>query len=401
MSRASALVAMVVLALANPVAAQDQQTNREAAEQLQAHVDSLVPLLLEAEERLRQREIRDQRISRDAAAAAASVDTMRVGLLTIIAPVEQAELAEKLFTDTWTEWYSEIELSPTLDKTTFTFQWSNDRVPIHVEGSVRHLTFDRWMRGARVSADIRDAIGLSLNSDLHDTDAYVSEWAWGSPFASRDYAQTYRIIATTQSRATRNCLAGEVSACGSALGLDAPLHPRGPRSDRLEELLEWETLRRERLQVWYTPEERRAMVASNGRLPARFRRVGSVQIGGSEWGECVEAHVIEVCDTLLLQYSDGVPLPGLVRETLMAYALERGGQGAWARLLENPEAPPIEALEYASALPIDDLLSGWRTLIISERPDSYDSMVSRVALAMLWILFFSFLATRSTRWRLG
>ena len=122
---------------------------------------------------------------------------------------------------------------------------------------------------------------------------------------------------------------------------------------------------------------------------------------GVNWRPCVDDHVLQACDELLRAVPHGPPLPGSVRGTLLAYALQQGGRGAWGRLLENPEVTPTEALEYASAMPIGDLLSGWRAMVISARPDTYRSLVPRLALAMLWVLFFIFLTTRSTRWRLG
>jgi hypothetical protein len=385
-----------------------ESTTRVVAD-LRARLDSLAPLLSEAEERLRLREIRDQRAARDAAAAIATVDTVHVGLVTIIAPIDQIGLAVDLFTEVWTEYYSNIEASNLLEQTVYTFQWSDDQVPIHVASGGHHLTFDRWMRRSRVATGIREALAKTLELDLKSANSRVSYWVFGSPFREHDYRDTYRFIATTRARVTRNCLAGDAGACGSAMGLDAPLPPfrTGRSRDQSEE--EWGELEEqyearqiESLTTWYTPEERRAMVAGNHMLTdLRSRptgRDGQWRVG---WGECVEARVSEACDALLVQFYANAPLPGQIRETLVAYALERGGPGAWSRLLDNPEASATEALEYASALPIDELLTGWRTLIISNRPDTYSAIVPRGALAVLWVLFFSFLAMRSTRWRLG
>jgi hypothetical protein len=397
-------------------AAREQTTREQTSEStarivadLHARLDSLAPLLIEAEDRLRSREIRDQRAARDAAAGIATVDTLRVGLLTIITPIDQSGLAKDLFTEVWAEYFSDIEQSNTLAETVFTFQWSDDRVPIHVASGGHHLTFDRWVRRSRVVTGIRDALAKTFELELKSTNSRVSYWVFGSPFREHDYRDTYRFIATTRARVSRNCLAGDAGACGSALGLDAPLPPFRAGRDRNQSEEEWRALEEqyearqlESLTAWYTPDERRAMVAGNHMLAdLRNRSAGRGVPWSVRWGECVDGDVSEACDALLVQINANAPLPAQIRETLVAYALERGGRGAWSRLLENPEAPAITALEYASTVPIDELLNGWRTLIMSNRPDTYSAIVPRGALAVLWVLFFSFLAMRSTRWRLG
>ena len=394
MSRICGLIVLGLLAVASPVQAQDQQTNARAIAELEAEVERLTPLIREAEGRLSARVAADQEMLRNAAREVATVDTFQAGLVTVITPVEQLEVATELFTEVWSDYYADIETSQGLSETIFTFQWSDAHVPIHVDGYGRGLAFDRWMRRPRVKRDIRDAIGLSFDYDLRESESYVGRWARDNPYEEYDHADTYRVIATTSSRVTRNCIAGDVPACGSALGLDAPMYPRGPERRTLEGVTRWEEDTLERMHAWYTPDERRSMVV-------QFSRRYGDPPAGVNWRPCVDDHVLQACDELLRAVPHGPPLPGSVRGTLLAYALQQGGRGAWGRLLENPEVTPTEALEYASAMPIGDLLSGWRAMVISARPDTYRSLVPRLALAMLWVLFFIFLTTRSTRWRLG
>jgi hypothetical protein len=84
---------------------------------------------------------------------------------------------------------------------------------------------------------------------------------------------------------------------------------------------------------------------------------------------------------------------------LIGLALERGGDGAWARLLEDPDMPPEEALVYAAGVPLVELVSEWRAWVVSNRPQVYAGLTGTSALALLWILLFAALAARSTRWR--
>ena len=206
------------------------------------------------------------------------------------------------------------------------------------------------------------------------------------------------MIATAQSRSTRACLESVASECVSALNLNMPQGPRFVVSKTPEERLQEQTrlgdARREHLEQWYTRNERRSLAArGQGRLYGRdTQRV---------WDRCVGEGDVAACDQFLLWQPDIAPLPAAARESFLAYVIEQGGEGAWSRLLENPELPPIAALEHASGISIDELAAGWIERVIDHRPDTFASLIPRGGLAVLWFVFFSAFAMRSTRWRLG
>ena len=367
-------IAALTLCLTSPLTGIAQQTEAE----LMHRLDSLGPLLREAEAALDAQATEAQEAARLSAAEAAGVDTLRVGMITIITPVGQVETARELFSEVWAEYYSTIEYSPALEAAVFVFQWSHDQVPIHVETGKRSVELTRWSRRGRVKGRIRTVIGSTINFDLRSLETDVARWVSGDPLQGQDMERVYRVVATTESRATRSCLVGDVGSCVSALGL-------GTQPDQ------------ERLEIAYTPAERRSLVARSSFL-------ASSREGAEVWGRCVDGEIIEACDQIVKGYRRSgwwVPLPGGVRETLLSYALRRGGRGAWGRLLEHPEMEAIDAMEYASALPLDELVAGWRLWLLENRPATHEGALPKSGLAVLWTLFFAALAMRSTRWRLG
>jgi len=375
MSRTSPLaIAAAALLVMSPLPGIAQQTEAELVQRM----DSLRPLLAEARSAFEAEEIAADDAARLRAAETARVDTLHVGMVTIITPPDQVETARALFSEVWDEYFSAIEYSPALEAAVFPFQWSNDQVPIYTEDNGRTVELTRWALRSRVRDQIRRTIASTINYDLSSLEAGVAHWVSGDPLQGHDMERAYRVVATTESQATRSCLAGDIAACVSALGLDTD-----------------QTV--DKLETWYTPAERRSLVARTNYL-ANNRK------SAEEWALCTEGKVIESCDRLLRARMGGsgwTPLPGYVRETLLSYALQSGGEGAWGRLLEHPDMEASEAMAYASALPFNELVAGWRLWLIDNRPATHEGALPKSGLALLWTLFFAALAMRSTRWRLG
>jgi hypothetical protein len=398
-ARLGALVlALAALATSGPESLQAQQT----AEALRARLDSLSPLRTAAEVAAQERERRDLDARRRSAATVAAVDTLRVGLVTIITPVDQVDVARELFTEVWEEDFRNFEESPSLEEARFAFQWSANRVPIFIEANPRGVEFDsRWMtRRSSVEDDIRGAIGATLNYDLRRENLEIAKWLQGDPFRARAMEDVYRSIATTESRATRSCLEGNVTSCRSALGLsyERLRSPSRFRDPTVDEIAAFESGQVERLREWYTDDERRLLVTRLGQF--RFRN--GARGGRARWGACVEEHVTATCDQLLAEvWQDWAPMPGSVRESLLAHALEVGGEGAWTRLREDPTMSPSEALAYSAGMPLSELLEEWREAVVASRPDAYGDLIPKTALTLMWIFVFGVFAMRSERCRLG
>ena len=214
MSRVIGLGVLAALWLSwSPGTGAAQQTE----DQLLQRLDSLRPLLEAAAEELEVFNRERQERYRIEAAAQAEVDTLRVGMMTIVTPVGQAETARELFSEVWAERYANVVSSPGLETSVFSFQWADDAVRIHIERNLREIRLSRWVRRSRVKDQIRHAIGVSIAYDLSAAATEIGDWVAGDPHRDHDLAEVYRQLATTQSVATRGCVDGDVDSC-SLLG---------------------------------------------------------------------------------------------------------------------------------------------------------------------------------------
>lgn len=394
---------LIVLTLALailPIGLAAQQTQTELREQL----ESLRIERIAAQTALSAREESDRRALRERAEALVTLDTLRIGLTRVVTPIDQVDVTRELFTEVWEEHFSQISASPALDGRLFTFQWSDEIVPIYIEGAGHPINLDtNWTRTRSYNAKtmIREAIASVLSFDLSYSRSQVSAWVAGNPFRAPEMERVYRLAATRRARVNRSCLEGDTDACARALVLtiDLPLWSRTnaevDREALLRSLEEYDDQLMEHIRSWYTPEERQALIRG---LTLGFRGRADVPA----WNGCVHEDNIPLCDELLGEgHLDVAPLSSPVRENFLAYAIEQGGQGAWSRLVERPDLQPAEAIEYAAAIPIDQLVEGWQARLVANQPDLFEHLVPRGALAFAWVLLFSTLAMRSTRWRLG
>ena len=372
-----AFAAAAAGAPAHLVAQQDARPDVEGTvagtpEALRARLDSLRPLVQEAREAMDRREARVKEARRRAAASEARVDTSFFGGAMVLTPVDQAEVTREVFSAVWGEHYAHLGSSPSLARSTFVFQWTDDPVAIHVEGDASRLSLDRWTSRSRVDEAVHAMFGAAMSHDVRVDATRVGGWLRGNPFIPVPMERVYRRVATTSSEATRACLAGDAAACGSAMGLGT------------EQTVE-------QLQTWYTPAERRALVAS------------SIQAGNRHWETDRRACLTDGvrCEALMIRYpyADWAPLETDARISLVAYALEVGGEDAWARLVEDPEMNPSEALAHASGVAVGDLLQGWQQRLVEHRPDTFADLLPGTGRTVLWTLFFAGMALRSTRWR--
>lgn len=93
----------------------------------------------------------------------------------------------------------------------------------------------------------------------------------------------------------------------------------------------------------------------------------------------------------------------VARGSVVAFALRSGGPGALDRLRARPTGVTVaEQLEAVSGMPIDDLLAAWRGDAVNG-----SGMFENVGghppgpVSLLWAGGLALLALRSTRWRLG
>jgi hypothetical protein len=183
--------------------------------------------------------------------------------------------------------------------------------------------------------------------------------------------RVYIDMATAPSIAVRNCFAGDDAACRAALGL-------------VEE--------GDRLQLWFSAAERRAMVR-------RATEVQRVAVGRAA-DACLDGQSDQDCLIVLrsLPWIDP-PLLHDARQSLARLALDAGGRGAYRRLAGGRGQPLAERLAAAARISSDSLIRRWRTAVLAARPRAVPIAAAGAWTALSWAVVFGLLALRSTRWR--
>lgn len=351
---------------------EQRELDQISEEALIQKLDSLLPLLDEAEVRANEVRAATARVARTSSLE--NTDTFSVGPLKVITPRDQRAVAEVVFRDVWEKGYASfLSASPSLDTTSFTFTWQLATNPIFVDGAVRRIDIASYRKAAYAREVVRHAIGTLLAQDLPPA---LAKWSGGPISDAADPTTIYRELATAPSQATRNCLNQRPEACWTALGADLQTDDY-PLDD------------------WYTPEERRALVAG---VDFWWRKDSGLREA------CVNLQRIEACDTALRNQGYSGRWAPLARATsrnaLLWIALNEGGEGAWERLTD-PSLLPGDALRFASGLNTEQLSSKWLAWVSANRTPPPDGFDPTLLVSVLWIAAFTALAMRSKRCRLA
>lgn len=182
--------------------------------------------------------------------------------------------------------------------------------------------------------------------------------------------RVYVNLATADSRAARLCLQGDVPSCGDALAITELDEP---------------------LTVWYGPEERRRLVERR----RKHRRIQSARVD-----DCMEGGDDAACLDILRSFPmiSLMPLGSSARRMLVNAAVELGGDGAYARLIEAQAATLERRVAAAARLGSDSVLAVWRSAVLSSRPQR-SPVTGTLLWTAVWVVVLGFVATRSTRWR--
>ncbi|HKJ03822.1 MAG TPA: hypothetical protein VJ997_15250 [Longimicrobiales bacterium] len=355
--------------LCTPGATPAQQTEQALIQ----HLDSLMPLLdqarkdAEAAEEARRREI-------DARQPTEALD---VGLLHVLVPPGRAAPALDVIGTVWERDYAPfVDRSPALELDRIYFQWAVDLQDFRPTTlRLRKVEGGRWRSRAYMEEEVRRVIGESLKTDLESSG--IRAWPVGSVSPPLRPESIYRQVAVAPSRAARACVADDAFQCLVMMGLVDDGFP-------LDEM--------------YSPQERRLLVL---RQANRFRAFGEAV------ARCREGST-DGCDEAIHGYVDrwqdsrwAIPVLPDVRSSLLWYALEQGGEGAWGRLLDADPGDPLRALEAASRLDAGALARGWRAWLVEQRPATHAGLGSLTLGALFWTLLLVTFAARSKRCRLG
>jgi hypothetical protein len=167
------------------------------------------------------------------------------------------------------------------------------------------------------------------------------------PPANSDY-HTYRVVAYSPFRSSSSCLRGVNRACRSLFAIE-------PGGDTTAS--------------WLDPDERRGIVSRYGPQYWRRRTIDGVD-AGVLGDRCVRAGIDAACRDVLRTINFASPLHSITRAELMRLAFERGGAEAFARFRSARSEDVGDIIETTAGVPLDSLLTEWRTRILAAKPQS-------------------------------
>lgn len=369
----------LLLGLAIPTSLDAQAGERldgQTVDDLVQRLDSLAPLLEQAERAAEQADREARRRAREELGL--TLDTLRVGPLRIVTPEGQASDARRAFEEVWEDAGPRVgDATDELSETIWTFQYAPRLHGLHVfftqHGERRQrvhvrswLPWDRVLRAAEKK--VWSVLGRQLEGEVEE----VISSAWGPwwPLTPERLEAAHRELVAAPGRPARACVAGDVDACWVAIGADGV--PDG-----------WEE--------WYEPAERRAVVRTRFREEAPWAAV-----------EACERGVQDACDDLLNESADpALPLNGAFRTRIVAHAVQLGGEGGYERLVKTGGADLREALSRAAEMDANEVMESWRTRVLENRPEVGGDTARRHWSTLVWMVVFGILAMGSTRWRVG
>lgn len=349
MSRARAsLGALVCYAALNLTAS---SSSGQTVEEYRARVARLTEVLEEIElEREEQERAQNELLM-------SRLDTLRIGRLVLITTPEYAERIEDTARQQWDVVEPALRMAgrgEAGEEFVFYFGLPRPSVPgvDEMEGSVH------------------GAIGRVLAARLDPDSTFIRELPF-EPLARGWSEAVYVALATADSRSARFCFLGDLASCRDLLGLTELSDP---------------------VTVWYAPDERR-------RLVERINWYGAT----AAWRSCVEEGSDQACLEFLgpVQPESRAPLPREARRMLLDVALALGGEGTYARISTSAGPSVEERLAVAVGVVPDTLIARWRETVLDVRPRTQVVSGLEGLSALAWMVALAFLATRSSRWRLG
>ena len=198
---------------------------------------------------------------------------------------------------------------------------------------------------------------------------------WAGTFPSRtvltagDLERAYLELVLKPTAVNRDCLAGDLRACGLALGVRVS-------EDPVADL--------------YDAEDRRRLVDANRWPDADRDRYTACQLEDDG-----------ACRALLRSRGFGrqVTLSIPVRWTLLTLVLESGGPDAWHALIADTAAPLADRLAAGGGKSLDSLLAEWQRRVVAAGNRPALGTATTKWTAVLWVAVVIGFSLRSTRWR--
>ncbi len=195
---------------------------------------------------------------------------------------------------------------------------------------------------------------------------YAGEWIPAAPLTPGMWAEGAVDLATSDAAVARDCAAGSIVRCESALGLTDATDP---------------------LSEWYSKADLRVLVS---RLPVPINEPPDRK---SMRVRCLTGAAPELCE--LLEREQVVPRPVVLdaRRTLIGLALELGGPHAYDRLIAS-RGTVTEILATTSGVSVDELVTQWRNRVLAASPDRVRPRVLEATTILAWTLIFAAFARR-------
>lgn len=222
-----------------------------------------------------------------------------------------------------------------------------------------------WLAGRMMSA-----VAAELYKRMP---AELADWVRSSDFfpflGMRRLSADYWGLATSPSAAVEACFRGALGQCDVALGIV-------PLEDPVSQ--------------WYDAEQRRSIIEeSEFRWHLRHPR----------YFECVERMSDDACVEVMKDAPLRAPISSVTRASLLGHALERGGEGAYTRLMHAEHGTIKERLGSIAGEPADSLVADWYRAVMAARPEPPVLTRPQLWAAVFWTIAFLGLGLRSTRWR--
>ena len=240
---------------------------------------------------------------------------------------------------------------------------------------------ERWV----LATDDLDAAELTQllvrNAPLPPVDRALHGWLT-TPLlppgdGRRELSAVYVDLVTTPSVVGRDCFRGDLGACRVALSLTPATRP----------VLDW----------WNADDRRRLVpvLLESYFLADAARRTLTAA--------CLQQGADSACIQLLESIPPAAlprPLGPLAQLTLTQLALERGGRGAYVRLLADSTAALSDRLVAAGGQPLDSMIAAWHAAVLASRPPRGTLPWLSALLVLGWTGVLATCALQSSRWRL-
>jgi hypothetical protein len=204
-------------------------------------------------------------------------------------------------------------------------------------------------------------------------DRALQEWGLNAPsLTAARPALVYEELATSPWHHARACYLGALASCRLALGISG-----------------------DSVTDWFDATDRRHYL----------ERMSNESWPGSEavYGDCTRRRDDSACIRLMRMdrgwHFVTPPFSVHARLLLLSQAIASGGPGAFERLVAAVGQPLDARLAAAARMPIDSLVSHWRSYVVAAHPKTVAADTGAAWAAVFWGVFLTVAALRSTRWR--